>query len=225
METPTKRAFKARLFGEFARIGKALSNPHRLQIIEVLAQGERTVELLAEDLGCPVANVSQHLQVLKAAMLVSVRRDGLYAFYSLADPRVFRAWQALRELGQARLDEVDSIVAEYLGDRSKLEAVDAVELRRRLQDVIVLDVRPRTEYEAGHIRGARNVPYDELDARLRELPADAEIVAYCRGPYCVFADEAVATLRAKGYQALRLSEGYPDWRLRGYPVATGVEGG
>src|SRR4051812_19564372 len=204
MDTQKKRAFKAKLFGEFARIGKALSSPHRLQIIEVLAQGERTVEQLAEDLGCPVANASQHLQVLKAAMLVSVRREGLYAHYSLSDPRVFRAWQALRELGQARLDEVDSVVAEYLGDRSKLEAVDAVELRRRLKDVVVLDVRPRPEYEAGHIRGARNVPHDELHARLRELPSDAEIVAYCRGPYCVFADEAVAALRAKGYRALRL---------------------
>lgn len=224
METPKKRAFKARLFGEFARIGKALSNPHRLQLIEVLAQGERTVEQLAKDIGSPVPNVSQHLQVLKAAMLVSVRREGLYAFYSLADPLVFRAWQALRDLGQARLDEVDSVVAEYLGDRSTFKAVDAVELRRRLEDVIVLDVRPRSEYEAGHIHGARNVPFDELEARLRELPAGAEIVAYCRGPYCVFADEAVAALRAKGYRALRLSEGYPDWRLRGFPVAIGAGG-
>ena len=221
MGTPKKRAFKGRLFGEFARIGKALSNPHRLQLIEVLAQGERTVEQLAEAIGFPVPNVSQHLQVLKAAMLVSVRREGLYAHYSLADPLVFRAWQALRDLGQARLDEIDSVVTEYLGDRSKLEAIDAVELRRRLEDVVVLDVRPRTEYEAGHIQGARNVPHDELDARLRELPADAEIVAYCRGPYCVFADEAVAALKAKGYRARRLTEGFPDWRLRGYPVAAG----
>jgi rhodanese-related sulfurtransferase len=225
METLKKRTFKARLFGEFARIGKALSNPHRLQLIEVLAQGERTVEQLAEDIGSPVPNVSQHLQVLKAAMLVSVRREGLYAHYSLADPLVFRAWQALRDLGQARLDEVDSVVTEYLGDRSKLEAVDAEQLRRRLADVVVLDVRPRTEYEAGHIRGARNVPHEELDARLRELPADAEIVAYCRGPYCVFADEVVAALRARGYRARRLTEGYPDWRQRGYPVATGMERG
>lgn len=223
MKTPEKRAFKARLFGEFARIGKALSSPHRLQLIEILAQGERTVEQLAEDVGAPVANVSQHLQVLKSAMLVSVRREGLYAHYSLADPRVFRVWQALRELGQARLSEVDAVVAEYFGDRSKLDAVDAVELRRRLQDVIVLDVRPRLEYEAGHIRGARNVPFDELADRLRELPPNLEIVAYCRGPYCVFADQAVAALRAKGYRALRLSEGYPDWRLRGFPIESGIE--
>ena len=225
MNTPKKRAFKARLFGEFARIGKALGNPHRLQLIEVLAQGERTVEQLAEDVGSPVANVSQHLQVLKAAMLVSVRREGLYARYSLADPRVFRAWQALRDLGQARLSEVDAVAAEYLGDRSKFEAVDAAGLRRRLEDVVVLDVRPRSEFEAGHIRGARSVPHDELAARLRELPKDVEIVAYCRGPYCVFADEAVAALRAKGYRARRLAEGYPDWRLRGFPVATGGERG
>ena len=225
MNTPKKRAFKARLFGEFARIGKALGNPHRLQLIEVLAQGERTVEQLAEDVGSPVANVSQHLQVLKAAMLVSVRREGLYARYSLADPRVFRAWQALSDLGQARLSEVDAVAAEYLGDRSKFEAVDAAGLRRRLEDVVVLDVRPRSEFEAGHTRGARSVPHDELAARLRELPKDVEIVAYCRGPYCVFADEAVAALRAKGYRARRLAEGYPDWRLRGFPVATGGERG
>ncbi|MDR3622813.1 MAG: metalloregulator ArsR/SmtB family transcription factor [Paludisphaera borealis] len=225
MKTPEKRAFKARLFGEFARIGKALSSPHRLQLIEVLSQGERTVEQLAEDVGAPVANVSQHLQVLKTAMLVSVRREGLYAHYSLADPGVFRVWQALRDLGQARLSEVDAVVSEYFGDRSKMDAVDAGELRRRLGDVIVLDVRPRLEYEAGHIRGARSVPFDELADRLRELPPNVEIVAYCRGPYCVFADEAVAALRAKGYRALRLSEGYPDWRQRGFPSESGAEPG
>lgn len=223
MNPQKKRQFKARLFGEFARIGKALSNPHRLQLIEVLAQGERTVEQLADDIGSPVPNVSQHLQVLKATMLVSVRREGLYAFYSLADSRVFRAWQAIRDLGQARLEEVDSVVTEYLDDRSKFEAVDSAGLRRRLEEVIVLDVRPRSEFEAGHIRGAWNVPHDELMARLKELPKGVEIVAYCRGPYCVFADEAVAALRAKGYRASRLAEGYPDWRLRGFPVATGVE--
>ncbi|OJW06986.1 MAG: ArsR family transcriptional regulator [Planctomycetales bacterium 71-10] len=222
MDTQKKRRFKARLFGEFARIGKALGNPHRLQIIEVLAQGERTVEQLADELGCPVANASQHLQVLKAAMLVTIRREGLYAHYSLADPKVFRAWQAIRELGEARLEEVESVVSEYLEDRSKLEAVDAAELKRRLQDVVILDVRSRAEYESGHIRGARNVPHDELEARLRDLPRDAEIVAYCRGPYCVFADEVVAALQAKGYRARRLAEGYPDWRQRGFPVSTGI---
>ncbi len=224
MKPSTKREFKARLFGEFARIGKVFASPHRLQLIEVLAQGERTVEQLAEDVGSPVANVSQHLQVLRTARLVAVRRDGLYAHYSLADPRVFRVWQAMRDLGEARLAEIDAVVTEYLGNRSDMDAVNAAELRRRLKsgDVTVLDVRPRREYEAGHIRGARNVPFDELAERLRDLPPEVEIVAYCRGPYCVFADEAVAALRAKGYRARRLTEGYPDWRSRGFPVEIGT---
>lgn len=227
MKPDTKRAFKACLFGEFARIGKALGSPHRLQLIEVLAQGERTVEQLAEDVCSPVANVSQHLQVLRAARLVSVRRDGLYAHYSLADPQVFCVWQAVRDLGRARLAEVDAVVAEYLGPRNDMEAITATELRRRLQagDVVVLDVRPQLEFESGHIAGARSVPFDELTERLRELPPDTEIVAYCRGPYCVFADEAVATLRAKGFRAKRLTEGLPDWRSRGFPVEVGAARG
>lgn len=223
MKPAKKRAFKARLFGEFARVGKAFASPHRLQLIEVLAQGERTVEQLAADVGSPVANVSQHLQVLRAARLVTVRRDGLFAHYSLADARVFRVWQGIRELGRARLAEVDAVVTEYLGSRNEMDAIDSAELRRRLTagDVIVLDVRPRNEFEAGHIRGARCVPFDELTERLRDLPAGVEIVAYCRGPYCVFADEAVSALRAKGFRASRLTEGFPDWHSRGFPVTTG----
>ncbi|MBN9519870.1 metalloregulator ArsR/SmtB family transcription factor [bacterium] len=227
MDPHRKSVFKARLFIEFARIGKALGSRHRLQLIELLAQAERTVEQLAKDIGSPVANVSQHLQVLRAARLVSVRRDGLYARYSLADPRVFRVWQAMRNLGQTRLAEIDAVVADYLGDRGGMEAVDAPELRRRLRDgdVTVLDVRPQVEYEAGHIRGAQNVPFDELTRRLRDLPRGVEIVAYCRGPYCVFADEAVARLVAEGYRARRLTEGFPDWRSRGFPVETGAAPG
>jgi rhodanese-related sulfurtransferase len=223
MDPVVKRAFKARLFGEFARIGKALASPHRLHLIELLAQGERTVEQLARELGLPVANVSQHLQVLRSARLVAVRREGLYAHYALADTRVFRLWQTLRDLGQAHLAEVDRVVTEYLGRRDDLEAVGADELLRRMhaEDVTVLDVRPRQEYEAGHIAGARCVPIEELLARLRRLPKGQEIVAYCRGPYCVFADEAVALLRAKGYRARRLSEGYPDWESRGLPIEAG----
>jgi rhodanese-related sulfurtransferase len=225
MNPTLKRAFKARLFGEFARIGKALASPHRLHLIELLAQGERTVEQVARELGLPVANVSQHLQVLRSARLVSVRREGLYAHYALADPLVFRLWQNLRDLGQTHLAEVDRIVTEYLGRRDDLEAVGADELLRRLraEDVTVLDIRPRQEYEAGHIAGACCVPPEELEARLRQLPKDAEVVAYCRGPYCVFADEAVALLRTKGYRARRLAEGFPDWLGRGLPAATGPE--
>jgi rhodanese-related sulfurtransferase len=226
MKPARKREFKTRLFAEFARIGKALGNPHRLQLIEVLAQGGRTVEQLATETGLPVANTSQHLQVLRAARLVSARREGLYVSYTLADPQVFRVWQAVRDLGQARLAEVDRVVAEFLGRRDSMDAVGAAELRRRLRDgdVIVLDVRPRSEYEAGHIAGARSVPIEELEKRLRDLPPDSEVVAYCRGPYCVFADEAVAALRAKGYRARRLAEGFPDWRSRGFPVAAGGSG-
>lgn len=224
MNRTTKREFKSRLFGEFARIGKALSSPHRLQLIEVLAQAERTVEQLAEDVGAPIANVSQHLQVLRGARLVSVRREGLYAHYSLADLEVFNVWYAIRELGRTRLAEVDQVVAEFLWARDDMDAVTASELRRRLRnnDVIVLDVRPQLEFEAGHIRGARCVPPGELEKRLRDIPRNAEIVAYCRGPYCVFADEAVAMLRARGYRARRLTEGFPDWRSRGFPIETGI---
>jgi rhodanese-related sulfurtransferase len=223
MKPARKREFKARLFGEFARIGKALGSPHRLLLIELLAQGGRTVEQLAAETGLPLANASQHLQVLRAARLVSARREGLYVCYTLADPRVFQVWQAVRDLGQARLAEVDRVVAEYLGRRDDMDAVSAAELRRRLRDgdVVVLDVRPRAEFEAGHIAGARSVPIEELERRLLELPPDGEVVAYCRGPYCVFADEAVAALRAKGYQARRLAEGFPDWRSRGFPVTAG----
>jgi rhodanese-related sulfurtransferase len=225
MNPTLKRAFKARLFGEFARIGKALASPHRLHLIELLAQSERTVEQVARELGLPVANASQHLQVLRSARLVSVRRQGLYAHYTLADPQVFRLWQTLRDLGQAHLAEVDRVVTEYLGRRDDLEAVDADELLRRLhvEDVTVLDVRPRQEYEAGHIAGARCIPPDELEARLRQLSKDTEVVAYCRGPYCVFADEAVALLRTKGYRARRLAEGFPDWLSRGLPAETGQD--
>jgi rhodanese-related sulfurtransferase len=226
MKPAKKREFKARLFQEFARIGKALGSPHRLHLIETLAQGGRTVEQLAEETGLPVASASQHLQVLRAARLVAARREGLYAVYTLADPQVFRVWRAVRDLGQARLAEVDRVVREYLGHRDDMDAVSAAELRRRLRDgeVTVLDVRPRAEYEAGHIAGARSLPLAELEERLRDLPPDGEVVAYCRGPYCVIADEAVAALRAKGYRARRLAEGFPDWRSRGFPVAAGEEG-
>ena len=223
MNKATKQEFKTRLFGEFSRIGRAFGSPHRLQLIEVLAQGERSVEQLGEEMGLPVANVSQHLQVLRSAQLVSVRREGLYAYYSLADSNVFRAWQAIRELGKARLSEIDRIAAQYLKNRDEFEPLGAGELRRRLDDegIVVLDVRPENEYEAGHIAGARSIPIKELNKRLRELPKSREVVAYCRGPYCIFADEAVLLLRAKGIRARRLTEGFPDWQSRGWPTEAG----
>jgi rhodanese-related sulfurtransferase/DNA-binding transcriptional ArsR family regulator len=216
------REFKNRLYEQFALIGKAVANPHRLELLDLLAQGERHVEDLAREAALPIANASQHLQALRRAHLVEVRRDGPYAFYRLADDRVFRLWQALRDLGEARLAEVDRIVQTFLGDRGGLEPVDAPTLLRRLsdEDVVVLDVRPAEEYQAGHIPGAHSIPVAELERRLEELPPGCEVIAYCRGPYCVFSDEAVALLRAHGFRAQRLAVGLPDWRSAGLPVAT-----
>jgi rhodanese-related sulfurtransferase len=220
MNTATHREFKDRLFGQFARVGKALASPRRLEIVDLLAQGERTVEEIARETAMSVASASQHLQVLKAARMVEVRREGLYAHYRLADEDVFRTWQAVRALAESRLSEVDGVVEAYLADRDALEAVDATELMERLNEgsVVVLDVRPEAEYRGGHIPGALSVPVDALEAALQTLPRDREIVAYCRGPYCVFSDEAVALLRSRGYRARRLRQGLPDWRAAGMPV-------
>ena len=222
MRIQTKRQFKDQLYEQFARIGKALSNPHRLELVELLAQGERTVEELAKEASLPIANASQHLQVLRAAQLVDFRRDGLYAHYRLSDERVFRVWQALRDLGELQLAEVNRLVQSFLQDRSSLQTFNAAELVERMEagDVLVLDVRPELEYRSGHIPEARSIPIDELEARLGELPREREIVAYCRGPYCVFADDAVALLHKHGYRARRLVEGLPDWQALNLPVET-----
>lgn len=218
----THRSFKDPLFDQFARIGKAVANSHRLEIVDLLAQGERRVEDLAREAALSVANASQHLQVLRRAGLVEPRREGTSIHYRLADERVFRLWQAIRDLGDARLAEIDRLTRMHLGGRSQLEAVDAETLVRRLgrNDVIVLDVRPGEEFRAGHIPGARSMPIAELAERLQELPRDRDVVAYCRGPYCIFSDEAVALLRAHGFHARRLALGLPDWRSAGLPVTT-----
>jgi rhodanese-related sulfurtransferase len=220
MGAAAHREFKDRLFGQFARVGKALASPKRLEIVDLLAQGERTVEEIARETAMSVASASQHLQVLKAARMVEARREGLYIHYRLADEDVFRTWQAVRALAESRLAELDGVVEAYLQDREELEAVDAAELMERLSDgnVVVLDVRPEEEYRAGHIPGALSVPVDALEAALQTLPRDQEMVAYCRGPYCVFSDEAVAFLRSRGYRARRLRQGLPDWRAAGMPV-------
>jgi len=220
-----KRQFKDQLYEQFARIGKALSNPHRLELVELLAQGERTVEDLAAEANLPIANASQHLQVLRAAQLVDVRRDGLYAYYRLSDERVFRLWQALRDLGEQQLAEVSRLVESFLQDRSPLQTISAAELIERIEagDVVVLDVRPDMEFRSGHIPEARSIPVDELETRLSELSRKKEIIAYCRGPYCVFADEAVALLQRHGYRARRLVEGLPDWQALNLPVETVME--
>jgi len=223
MNRQDKRAFKNQLYEQFARIGKALSNAHRLELLEVLAQGEHSVEVLAHETGMPVASASQHLQVLRAAQLVDVRREGVYIYYRLADEQVFTLWQAMRQVGEARIAEIDRIVDTYLHDRNQLQPIGAAELLQRLVegDVILLDVRPVEEYAAGHLPDALSIPVTELEARLLELPQGKEFVAYCRGPYCVFADEAVALLRSNGYNARRLEQGLPDWRALGLPVESG----
>jgi rhodanese-related sulfurtransferase/DNA-binding transcriptional ArsR family regulator len=226
MNVVTHREFKDRLFEQFARIGKALASPRRLEILDLLAQGERTVEEVARETAMPVANASQHLQALKGVRMVESRREGLYSYYRLADDGVFRTWQAVRALGETRLAEIDRVVETYLEDRDAMEAVDPTALMERLSDgsVVVLDVRPEEEYRAGHIPGALSVPLDALEAALQRLPKDREIVAYCRGPYCVFSDEAVRALEARGYRASRLVEGFPEWRAAGYPVESGIPG-
>ena len=174
-----------------------------------------------------VANASQHLQVLRAAQLVEVRREGVYIYYHLADERVFSLWQAMREVGEARIAEIERIVQTYLHERTLLQPISAAELRQRLieGDVVLLDVRPVEEYQASHLPNALSIPVTELEARLPELPREKEIVAYCRGPYCVFADEAVALLLTNGYNARRLAQGLPDWRALGLPVESGRRDG
>ena len=220
MEEGAKRRFKDTLFDQFARIGKALSNGGRLELIDLLAQGERTVAELAELTAMSVANASQHLQVLRQARLVETRKEGRYVVYRLADERVFRLWQAMREVGEARLADIERLVSDYVEGREALRPIGMDELLVRMQagGIEVLDVRPAEEYRAGHIAGARSVPLEELEARLDDLPSEVEVVAYCRGPYCVFADEAVERLRERGRRARRLDLGFPDWKAAGLPV-------
>jgi DNA-binding transcriptional ArsR family regulator len=210
------REEKRALLEEIARVGKALAAPARLELLDVLAQGERSVEDLAAAVGLKLTTVSAHLQELRRAGLVTTRRDGTRIHYSLAGDDVLRLLDQARTLAVDRLPAAAAARDDYLGD--PVEAIDRDELRRRLRagDVVLLDVRPRAEYDAGHIDGARSIPIDELDTRLGELPADTEIVAYCRGPLCAFAHDAVRTLTSHGHQARRLDDGYPQWRLAGH---------
>lgn len=209
------------LFSQFARIGKALSNANRLEIIEYLAQGERSVEALAHVSGLSVANTSQHLQQLRQAGLVEARRDGQRAYYRLTSDDVVVLLNALRAVADRHLAEVDQLVRTYLDTRDSLEPVDPQELlkRARQDQITVLDVRPPEEFAAGHLPGAINIPLAELEARLQDLDPAQEVVAYCRGPYCVLSYDAVARLREKGFNARRLQDGYPEWKLAGLPTA------
>ena len=223
----THRDFKNRLYGQFARIGKALSSPHRLEILELLAQSERTVDSLATEIGLSLANASQHLQALRQAALVDSRKDGLFVYYRLAGPEVFELSRALRMVAEGRLAEFERLVREHFGDRADAEAVPMAELlkRARSKQVVILDTRPASEYVAGHIPGAISVPVDDLKQRLQQLTKGKEYVAYCRGPYCVYADRAVELLRANGRRARRLLDGFPEWRAAGHPVVSGQEPG
>jgi rhodanese-related sulfurtransferase/DNA-binding transcriptional ArsR family regulator len=219
------RQFKDAVYEQFARIGKAVSAPKRLELLDLLCQGPRTVEALAEQAALGVANASQHLQVLRAAHLVEAEKKGLYVEYRLANDEVARFFFSLRGLAESRLAEVERVTRAFVTERGALEAVHGDELLRRVRDgeVTVLDVRPAEEYRAGHIPGALSVPLPELKRRLSELPKRRAIVAYCRGPYCVMAMEAVEILRKQGFRAHRMDHGVIDWRARGWRVEKGEE--
>lgn len=214
---------KQALYGEFALVARALGSPHRLEMLEHLAQGERGVEALAERVGLTVANASQHLQQLRRAGLVASRRDGKFVLYRLADDSVLNLMAALSDVAGRNLAEVDRIRRAYFDARDDLEPVSRDELMTRLRDelVTVLDVRPADEFATGHLPGAVNVPLGELEQRLSDLDAEQEIVAYCRGPWCVLSFEAVAALRARGFKVRRLEDGWPEWRAAGLPVERG----
>jgi rhodanese-related sulfurtransferase len=214
------RVAKDALYDGLATVAKALGSGRRAEIVDVLAQGERSVDDLAGEIGQTVANTSQHLQYLLRAGLVRTRRDGTRIRYSLASPRVGELWAAVRDVASSQLAELDELATAYLGDRSTLATVTHKELAKRLRegDVIVLDVRPEPEFHAGHISGAISVPVKEITRRLRAIPKDRQVVAYCRGPYCVYADDAVRTLKRRGHQAARLEDGYPEWARAGLPV-------
>ena len=216
----SEQNFKSDLFGQFARIGKALSSGKRLEMLEFLAQGERSVEQLARMTGLSVANTSQHLQQLRQVGLVTARKEGLYVYYRVAGDGIVRLLATLRAVGEEHVADVNRLVKLFRDSKDDLEPVPAKELWQRVKQglVTVLDVRPPEEYAQGHIRGAINVPVTELKKRLHQIPAGQEVVAYCRGPYCLLAYEAVQVLRKKGIKARRLEDGYPEWKSAGLPV-------
>jgi rhodanese-related sulfurtransferase len=217
------RAFKDAIYEQFARVGKAVSSPKRLELLDLLCQGPRTVEVLAKESGLAIANASQHLQVLHAARLVAAEKEGLFVIYRLADQTVCEFFRTMRVLAESQLAEVEQIKRRFLEGREGMEPVDRDELLELVREeaVTVLDVRPVEEYNAAHIPGALSIPLKELKLHLAELPRDQEIVAYCRGPYCVLSVQAVEMLRAQGFNAVRLEEGIQDLRAMGFPIAEG----
>jgi rhodanese-related sulfurtransferase/DNA-binding transcriptional ArsR family regulator len=219
-------AAKQRIYEQFARIGKALAAPGRLELIDLLVQGERSVDALAKEAQMSVANASQHLQVLLAARLVDTRREAQRIYYRLASPSVIELWLALRRTAESQLAELPSVAREYLGDPDSFEPIDREELARRIEagTVVLIDVRPTEEFEQGHIAGAVSVPLDSLKAWAREdAPKRKPIVAYCRGPYCVYAIQAVAELKKRGLRAMRSDDGIAEWQAAGFPIETSKE--
>jgi rhodanese-related sulfurtransferase/DNA-binding transcriptional ArsR family regulator len=224
MKSPNRR-FKDAIYEQFARIGKAISSPRRLELLDLLSQGPRTVEVLADEAGLTVANTSQHLHVLRAARLVEADKEGQFVSYRVADEATYELFAMLQRLAESRLGEIEKIVRQYFADREAMEPVDRETLLDQVRkgQVVVLDVRPTEEYRTGHIPGALSVPLAELEQRLAELPKRRQVVAYCRGPYCVLAVEAVELLRQKGFRAVRLADSIHGWRQRGFRVAVGEE--
>lgn len=216
------RSPKLALLAEFAAVAKSLGHAHRLELLEQLAQGERSVEVLADRAGLSIANASQHLQQMRRAGLVTTRRDGKFVYYRLTDDAVLEVLAALRRIAERNVAEVERVVRNYFNERDHLEAVSREELldRSRAGTVTILDVRPEDEFALGHLPGALNIPLRELEARLGEMEPGQEIVAYCRGPYCVLSYEAVAQLRARGLKVRRLEDGFPEWRAAGLPIMT-----
>lgn len=216
------RAAKDALFDAFAEVAKALASGRRAEIADLLSQGERSVEEIAAEIGQSVANTSHHLRAMARAGVLTTRREGTRVVYRLTNDRVAELWAALRDVATEHVAGLERLAAAYLGDREGVEVVGRDELADRLEqgEVLVLDVRPAAEYAAGHIAGARSVPLGELRRHLRALPKDVDVVAYCRGPYCVYADDAVRELTRKGYRARRLIDGFPEWKRAGLPVAS-----
>ena len=221
------RPFKDPLYAHFARVGHALASPTRLELLDLISQGEMTVERLAGQAHSTVKNTSAHLRVLREARLVETRRVGTHIYYRLSGDDVFRLVQAVQGVARNRLADVEQVTNLYLTSRDQLAPVSLRDLRRLVRDglVTVVDARPRDEYEAGHLPGALSIPVPELERRLKEIPKDQEVIAYCRGPYCVYALETVTLLRKRGYRARRAAEGLPAWRAAGLPVARGPAAG
>lgn len=222
----TLREQKAQMFAAWAEIARGLSSPKRLELLDVLAQGERSVEALAGETHLKMTNASAHLLALKRARLVETRKEAQFVFYRLADDGVVRVLREIQALSRARVRETESVVLDYFESDDALQPINATELRRRMRsgEVTLIDVRPEAEYRAGHIAGALSVPLEQLRHRLRRIPKNRPVVAYCRGPYCVLAVEAAERLRRRGYAVRRFADGFPGWKADGHPVRTGTDG-